>query len=420
MARIKGLLPISANFEVKYARPFDARSIIPTRAELILTATWQSTDNNVYTYKGMTVTVTDDTTIAYNGLYRLKADDYTILSNWEFVGTNSGARQRKALDLVEAFDPPPTEVLGDRYVLNNIGPVNAAWDGASVNDIVEFNGIEWDAYSPEEGWLVYVDDLDADIQFVDDGTPQWEERKYKSAAGTVTGAIQLRGSDGTLNADDNFTYNNQQLYQSSTTDSDSTTDAWSVNSKAGVTKRYLLSSNKERLAPSSTDTTTAVDGWLIMWTTSAFKRLANFVLATVTYTTWLNAIKEHTPTNTDVLMAGADGLYTAFPSAEDTRLVYEAVDLTANFQLLFDLDAKYEILSLVCKSTANITGLKIGSTLGGDDIVSVTDITANEPTKIPISKAYFSDTAHTDLFVSATNWNSGTLTLKFVFLLNEM
>lgn len=105
MARTRGTLGISANFEPKTAAPFDARSIVATKAELILQATWVNADGNVYTYKGMVVSVTDDPTATNNGIYRLKAADYTVSTNWEIAGTGAGGGththdNKAALDLI--------------------------------------------------------------------------------------------------------------------------------------------------------------------------------------------------------------------------------------------------------------------------------------------------------------------------------
>ena len=50
MARTKGLLPLSGNFEPQVAGPFDARSRVETKADLLLLATWQAKDGNPYTY----------------------------------------------------------------------------------------------------------------------------------------------------------------------------------------------------------------------------------------------------------------------------------------------------------------------------------------------------------------------------------
>ena len=80
MTIVRGTLPIAANFEPKTAAPFDARSLVATKAELLLLTTWQNADGNVYTYIGMTVTVYNDG--SNNGTYQLNASDYSLSSNW--------------------------------------------------------------------------------------------------------------------------------------------------------------------------------------------------------------------------------------------------------------------------------------------------------------------------------------------------
>ena len=71
MGRTKGLLPLSGNFEPQVVGPFDARSRVETKADLLLLATWQAKDGNPYTYVGMVVTVYADATEENNGIYRL-------------------------------------------------------------------------------------------------------------------------------------------------------------------------------------------------------------------------------------------------------------------------------------------------------------------------------------------------------------
>lgn len=68
--------------------------------------------------------------------------------------------QPSALDyIVDNTAVPPTEVSGDRYVLSHDGGApNAAWDGASAGDIVEFNGTSWIATTPTAGTFIAVDD----------------------------------------------------------------------------------------------------------------------------------------------------------------------------------------------------------------------------------------------------------------------
>lgn len=80
MSRNKGNLSISANWEPQKAAPFDARSIVQLKSDLTDINTWKALDNNVWTYVGMTVVVTNDT--SNNGVYVLSSSDYTNIANW--------------------------------------------------------------------------------------------------------------------------------------------------------------------------------------------------------------------------------------------------------------------------------------------------------------------------------------------------
>ncbi len=85
-----------------------------------------------------------------------------------------GHRRNAVINIVDCTLAPPTEVDGDRYIIDNTGgTVHADWDGASKNDIVEFSNTTWISESPVEGWQAFVDDADKDATFIDDGTPQW-------------------------------------------------------------------------------------------------------------------------------------------------------------------------------------------------------------------------------------------------------
>ena len=71
MARIIGSLKMSSNMEVRAGAPLDARSIVPTKADLTLAA------NFPYDYIGMTVVVQEEAK-----MYILKARPITDLENW--------------------------------------------------------------------------------------------------------------------------------------------------------------------------------------------------------------------------------------------------------------------------------------------------------------------------------------------------
>lgn len=121
--------------------------------------------------------------------------------NAELSAISSGYNRRKAvINVVDNTVAPPTEVNGDRYILDNTGGgVHGDWDGAAINEIVEFDGASWVATSPDEGWVSYVDTLNKDALFVDDGTPAWEVREI---------AVSNHGDLLDLSADDHPQYHN--------------------------------------------------------------------------------------------------------------------------------------------------------------------------------------------------------------------
>ena len=121
MGRTKGLLSLSGNFEPQVAGPFDARSRVETKADLLLLATWQAKDGNPYTYVGMVVTVYADTTEKNNGIYRLKAADYTQEGNWEKAGDTVDLN---AID-TQLNTASVTETVTDNTLLYIIGKFKA-------------------------------------------------------------------------------------------------------------------------------------------------------------------------------------------------------------------------------------------------------------------------------------------------------
>ena len=122
MARVKGTLGISANFEPQIAAAFDARANVPTKADLILSSTWVALDSGTYVYNGMTVTVSEDSTAANNGIYvLLDTADLTAadFSGWLFIGSSGGS----SVDILNNVD---------NYVLTATGNNNQVEGNAQL------------------------------------------------------------------------------------------------------------------------------------------------------------------------------------------------------------------------------------------------------------------------------------------------
>jgi len=91
--RPSGGIGFSNNFEPQVGAPLDARIVVPSKSDLVLTATWTALDGGIYVFNGLTVTVWNDATPANNGVYVLQdAANYTVANNWLFVGAGSGTQ----------------------------------------------------------------------------------------------------------------------------------------------------------------------------------------------------------------------------------------------------------------------------------------------------------------------------------------
>lgn len=82
----------------------------------------------------------------------------------------------------------PAAASGQRYIVQAaVAANNANWggdnDAFAEDDIVQHNGTKWVvSHSPTEGSVTYVDSVNKDALYVDDGTPEWELRNVQSTA----------------------------------------------------------------------------------------------------------------------------------------------------------------------------------------------------------------------------------------------
>ena len=94
MTRKRGLFNIPANFEPLIAEPFDSRIKVSNTTELIDPTTFGD-----FFYKGMVVSVTDDTDADKNGIYFLKDLPYTNIDNWVF-GSGGGSEPQEEFSVL--------------------------------------------------------------------------------------------------------------------------------------------------------------------------------------------------------------------------------------------------------------------------------------------------------------------------------
>lgn len=178
MARNRGIFNFSANLEVKKNAPLDSRVVVDTLIELTETPTWADSDNKVWLYDGIVVSVREN-----HGLYMLTNYDavtaptaYTDSDNWVAVdasaaktdvtdnltststtsalSANQGRVLKDNIDKlktslsavyiykgsVDTYDNLPTEVAtGDTY------NVVAAHGSTPAGTNYAWNGESWDA-----------------------------------------------------------------------------------------------------------------------------------------------------------------------------------------------------------------------------------------------------------------------------------
>ncbi|NJO89526.1 MAG: hypothetical protein HC831_11695 [Chloroflexia bacterium] len=87
MSRSTGTFNFAANFEVLTKAPLDARLVVDTKANLTSPEIWEDTNNNVWLFKGIVVSVVSDPSTSNNGLYFLTDEtQYTDINYWLPIG----------------------------------------------------------------------------------------------------------------------------------------------------------------------------------------------------------------------------------------------------------------------------------------------------------------------------------------------
>lgn len=195
MARNRGIFNFSANLEVKKNAPLDSRVVVDTFTELTETSTWADSNNKVWLYDGIIVSVRQN-----HGLYMLTNYDavtaptaYTDSANWVAVdasaaktdvtdnltststtsalSANQGRVLKDNIDKlktslsavyiykgsVDTYDNLPTEVAtGDTY------NVVAAHGSTPAGTNYAWNGESWDALGGSVDLSTYYTKDEAD------------------------------------------------------------------------------------------------------------------------------------------------------------------------------------------------------------------------------------------------------------------
>lgn len=135
MARTKGMLNLSGNLEVNAGAPLDARSVVPTVADLTVAANFQ------YKYIGMTVTVQ-----ATGDMYTLLTNDVTDIANWKQIGSGGGGSSYTAGDGIDITNDEISVKAGSNLSFDSSGNLNATDTTYTAGDgiVIEDNEISTD------------------------------------------------------------------------------------------------------------------------------------------------------------------------------------------------------------------------------------------------------------------------------------
>jgi hypothetical protein len=141
-----------------------------------------NTSDNSYTVPTLWIDTSSDT--GY-----LLTDVTASIATWIKLSNNQlGDAQDSVKSIATSTAPPPTEVNGDRYILDSSGAPNAAWDGALQGDIVEYDGATWVAFTPTEGTFCEVEDEDTVYIFITSWVKlfQYTGASFSTDAGSAT------------------------------------------------------------------------------------------------------------------------------------------------------------------------------------------------------------------------------------------
>lgn len=161
MARERGTFNFSASLEIKKQGALDSRLVVQTYDELKSSATWADTDNLIWLYDGMIVSVVADTG-GKNGIYLLtNKDQYTTDGAWTRVDA-AAAAQTEIIDNLTSSSTTAALSANQGRVLD--GKITAV--DTKVDDFIATKGQNNGLASLDENGLVpttqlpsYVDDV---------------------------------------------------------------------------------------------------------------------------------------------------------------------------------------------------------------------------------------------------------------------
>jgi hypothetical protein len=151
MSRKTGLIPFPLNYEVTFAEPLDSRAVAQVVDNLIDTDYWRAPDGKTYLYRGMMVSVWNDTE-ENNGVYLLLDNDYQNIDNWLRVsGVIDNSITSSNLKIEEGFGPTAGYILS----IDENGGLRWIEKSPAEIDTGDLNII--DGFGPTSGYILSTD-----------------------------------------------------------------------------------------------------------------------------------------------------------------------------------------------------------------------------------------------------------------------
>ncbi|RLI53088.1 MAG: hypothetical protein DRP09_16550 [Candidatus Thorarchaeota archaeon] len=145
------------------------------------------------TFTGSTIADSQTNKQALQALETKAEANAALLAGWDW--------QNSVLDYVDNTAVPPTEVTGNRYLLDATGASHANWDGAAALSIVEFNGTSWVATAPAVGMVISVEDETTSVRQYSGSA--WDQKFFESttaSTGLTKVGFDVRLADASASA----------------------------------------------------------------------------------------------------------------------------------------------------------------------------------------------------------------------------
>lgn len=117
MARVRGSITFTSNYESGISKPMDARMLVPSYEDLLNNENWLTSKGTPCCFNGMLVAVANTSNTTQNGLYMLfdasnsRKPNVTLETNWIKIGETSDISE--FVTRIETIEQSLSEIAAD-------------------------------------------------------------------------------------------------------------------------------------------------------------------------------------------------------------------------------------------------------------------------------------------------------------------